>query len=863
MKKLLLLAVASLLGANLVTAQINVVDLDYYMPQGTTFNPDIPTPESVLGFQVGEWHVRHDLLVNYAKAVAAASDRVTIESHHRTHENREGLLLTITSPENQANIDQIQAEHVMLTDPSKSNDLDISTMPAVLYMGYSIHGNEASGSNASMLVMYYLAAAQGDQIDELLSNTVILLDPSFNPDGLGRFAHWANVHKNTTTLTTDPDDREYNEVWPGGRTNHYWFDLNRDWLPAQHPESQGRIKKFHQWKPNVLTDYHEMGSNSTFFFQPGIPSRTHPLTPERNQRLTAAIAEYHADELDKIQSLYYSQESFDDYYYGKGSTYPDVNGAVGILFEQASSRGHAQETIHGILTFPFAIRNHFTASLSTFKAAMNLREDLLAHQREFYREAVSEASSSSIKAYVFGDNADKARSRHLAELVNRHDIQVYKLNKAMTVNGKSFEPGSSYIIPTNQPQFKLLTAMFERRNTFTDSLFYDISAWTLPYSFNLPFAELGNRQYRSDLIGDAFDPATGIKGAVIGNESNYAYVFEWDEYYSPRAAYRLLSKGVRAKVATEKFTAVTETGTEEFDYGTIMVPLGVQDDQEMVHDLVKTIAEEDGINVYAVSTGLTPLGIDLGSNSFSNLRKPSVAILGGSGVSSYEVGEAWHLMDTRYNIPITILDKSDMRGADLSRYNVIVMVNGSYGDLSDGMTQDLKDWVADGGVMIVYKSALRWAKQQGLAKVNYVTSSSSDDEEETLPYVRQSRDSGAQVIGGAIFNAKLDLTHPLAYGYNDDDITLFRNSTIFIDKGNNPYSTPVVYTSSPLASGYISNENIERLSNSAGVVVSRFGGGKVIAMTDNPNFRAFWYGTNKLFANAVFFGHTIRSQTAN
>ncbi len=861
MKKLYLLMLL-LLFATSLQAQVSI---EYFLPEGTQYNPEIPTPESFLGFQVGEWHVRHDQLVNYAKKLAEVSDRVTIESHHRTHENREGVLLTITSPQNHANLDQLKSDHVKLTNPAVSDQLDISTMPVVLYMGYSIHGNEASGSNASLMVMYYLAAAQSAEVNELLNNAVILLDPSFNPDGLGRFASWVNMHKNTGKLTIDPENREYNEVWPGGRTNHYWFDLNRDWLPVQHPESRGRIAKFHEWKPNVLTDYHEMGTSSTFFFQPGIPSRTHPLTPQRNQLLTAAIAEYHADALDEMQNLYFTEESFDDYYYGKGSTYPDVNGAIGILFEQASARGHAQESVNGTLTFPFAIRNQVTASLSTFKAGVNLREDLLAHQREFYKEAMEEAGNASIKAYVFGDVNDKARSWHLAELISQHDIEIFQLDKTLTVNGERFEPGSAYVVPTNQDQYKLITAMFERRNTFQDSLFYDVSAWTLPYAFNLPFAELSNRQFRDDLAGAMFTRESRPKGNLIGGQSDYAYIFEWDEYYAPRAAYRLLEAGARVRVASNPFTAVTANGTKDFDYGSIMIPLGIQDDKQAVHDLVDAIVEEDGITVYSVSTGLTPGGSDLGSRTFDVLRKPSVAIIGGSGVSSYEVGEAWHLFDTRYHIPVTILDKDDLPSADLDRYNVIVMANGGYGDLSDGATQDIKDWVASGGVLIAYKSALRWAKQEGLAKVNYVLSDDEDNgnDEETKPYYRRSNDSGAQVIGGAIFNAKLDLSHPMAYGFNDEDITLFRNSTLFIEKGRNPYSTPVYYTEQPLASGYISDENTEKLAGSGAVVISRYGGGRVIAMTDNPNFRAFWYGTNKLFANAVFFGQTISSQSAN
>ncbi len=841
------------------------VTLDYYLPEGVTYNEDIPTPYDVLHQEVGEWHIRHDQLVQYMHAIAEASDRATIVETGRTYENRQLLSLVFTSPENHARLEEIRQNHLALGNPETSDNLDVSNMPVVVQLSYSVHGNEPSGSNSALLTAYHLAAAEGAEIENVLANAVILVDPSINPDGLARFAHWANMHKSLNTLVTDPESREYNEVWPRGRTNHYWFDLNRDWMLVQHPESEGRVARFQEWKPNILTDHHEMGSNSTFFFQPGIPSRTHPLTPERNQALTASIAEYHAEELDKIQSLYYSKESFDDYYYGKGSTYPDVQGSIGILFEQASSRGHAQETIHGVLKFPFTILNQFTATQSTIKAAVDLREELLEHYRLFYKEAVREASRSTIKAYVFGESADQARTFHLAEMINRHSIEVYELAENVTFDGENFEAGKAYVVPTDQPQYKLITALFERRNTFTDSLFYDVSAWTMPYAFNLPFAELSNRAFNNDLLGERFDGTMPKNGQIIGGRSRYAYAFEWDEYYAPRALYRLLDAGIKAKVATLQFSGVTAQGEKNFDYGTILVPMGIQDDEMEVHRIMNQIASEDHIKVYGLNTGLSTRGIDLGSNNFSNVTKPSVAVVGGDGTNSYEVGEMWHLLDQRYHMPLTILDQSDLGGADLSRYTVLIMTGYWYGNLSSGTVDAIKDWVRDGGVLIAMKQGVQWAARNDLADVEFVRDEEEDEDEEveTRPYIKQGADQGAQVIGGTIFNAKLDLTHPLGYGYNDEDITVFRNSTIFMEKGENPYSTPLYYADNPLASGYVSDENAETLAGTAAIVVSRFGGGKVIAMTDNPNFRAFWYGTNKLFANSIFFGPNIRSSSAN
>ncbi|NRB64880.1 MAG: zinc carboxypeptidase, partial [Saprospiraceae bacterium] len=359
----------------MVCAYAQPVSLNYYLPD-ITYDEAIPTPQEFLGYQIGEWHISHDQQLAYMRELARLSPRITLTEYAKSHEQRRLVYLTITSEKNHNNLDDIKAQHLALNDASQSSGMDVSEMPLVLYQGYSIHGNEASGGNAAPLVAYYLAAGKDKKVMDLLDNVVILLDPCYNPDGFTRFSTWANMHKNVN-LPGDPQDREYSEVWPGGRTNHYWFDLNRDWLLQQHPESQGRIQVFHEWKPNVLTDHHEMGTNATFFFMPGEKTRIYPITPQVNQDLTAAIGNYHAVALDKIGSLYYSGEGYDDFYVGKGSTYPDVNGCIGILFEQASSRGHLQESANGLLSFPFTIRNQVATSLSTQDACIGLREEIL------------------------------------------------------------------------------------------------------------------------------------------------------------------------------------------------------------------------------------------------------------------------------------------------------------------------------------------------------------------------------------------------------------------------------------------------------------------------------------------------------
>jgi hypothetical protein len=321
MKKLV-----SLAALVFCTSIFGQVSLDYYLDADHPYDQSIPQPKTLLGYEVGTWHVSHDKLVNYMYQLAEHSDRIQIENRGSTYEGRPLLLLTITSPKNHSRLEEIKQKHQALTEAG-ADQVALEDQPLVVYQGFSIHGNEPSGANSGLLLAYHLAASKAPETLKMLDELVILFDPSFNPDGLQRFAYWANTNKNQN-LTADPNDREYNEVWPRGRTNHYWFDLNRDWLPAQLPESQARIKTFSEWLPNILTDHHEMGTNSSFFFQPGIPSRVNPLTPDMNQKLTQKIGEFHVEAFNELGSLYYSEEDYDDFYYGKGSTYPDINGGI-------------------------------------------------------------------------------------------------------------------------------------------------------------------------------------------------------------------------------------------------------------------------------------------------------------------------------------------------------------------------------------------------------------------------------------------------------------------------------------------------------------------------------------------------------
>jgi hypothetical protein len=581
-----------------------------------------------------------------------------------------------------------------------------------------------------------------------------------------------------------------------------------------------------------------MGKNSTFFFQPGVQSRVHPLIPKLNQELTKKIANFHASALDKIGSLYFTEENFDDFYFGKGSTFPDIHGGIGILFEQSSSRGHIQETDNGVVSFPFTIRNQVTTALSTIDAAYNLKNEILDYQEDFFRKTRAITKKESDKGIVFGDYKDAAKTYHLAEILQRHRIKFHDIKQDFTINNKTFKKGYSYFIPKDQKNSHLINAMFEKRTSFTDSLFYDISAWTLPLAFNLDY----NDDVSIRFAGNEVKRLSLDQGKVTA-KSDYAYIMEWHEYYAPKLIYKCLQAGVRVKVGKRKFSL----NGKNYDYGSILIPVQNQTkNTQELYQFMAELAKEDNIIINAVNTGLTE-GIDLGSNQFATLNLPKIGLVVGDGISGYDAGEIWHLFDTRFNIPITKLDTRYLYRRDLDRYNTLIVPNGS---LDANTTEAIRNWVKNGGTLIAYRNALKWLQSQKLANIDF---KKQDLIATSISYEQRRNFRGAQVIGGAIFEAQIDRSHPINFGYKNQTIYLFRNTTLFMKPDKNSYNNPIVYTEKPLMSGYISKRNLDSLAKTVPLQIKRLGKGKIVAFTDNTNFRGFWYGTNKLLMNAIFF----------
>ncbi len=824
---------------------------DPFFADGGSYDPSIPRPETVIGHPLGHRIARNDLLVAYMRTIANLSPRITVEDIALTHEGRPILGLTITSPENHARIDEIKAAHVALSDPESAQEVS-ADMPVITWLNYGVHGAEVSSTDSSMAVAYHLAAAQGPEIEETLENSVIILIAVFNPDGNSRMSAWNHMNGGYVSVS-DPEHRLHNTFWPGGRTNHYWFDLNRQWLIIQHPEPRGWVAKFHEWRPNITVDYHEMGSASTYYFHPGAPERTFPYIPEKSLELLDLVADRPRSWLDSEQRLYFHEEGFDNYYIGKGSTYPHMHASMGMLFEQASSVGLI-DTPHGLLSFQDNIRTQYRTSLEMIRAGLEMKNELLQYQREFSRETAELAAEDDIRAYVFSSPGDDARAYHAIDILNRHQIQVNRLTEDVVIDGMLYPAEDSYIVRTGQPQYRMVKALFELITEFEDETFYDVSAWTLPLAFDFDFSPLSARELRGNLLGELI--SAEFPAVPAPTTASYAYLFDWSNYYAPRALYRLIDAGVLPKVATQPITISSNGEIVSLPAGAILVPLGWQggdlSDNE-IHALMGMIAAEDGIEVYPVNSGRTPqTGMDLGSRNFASIPLPKVLLLVGEGVASYDAGEVWHHLDARMDIPVHMVDKRDLDGLDLHNYTHLVLVGGNHSDL-ESVKNNIDDWVLNGGTLVGIRQGARWAHDNILYQSATVSSSDHNLEIERFDYSEKNEIEAQDIIGGAIFAGDLDITHPIGFGIENRNIASQRNTLIAFDPPENPWATLIEIPENALLSGFASSENQEALAGKAMAIAERRGRGSVILFADNPNFRAYFFGTNKLFTNSLFF----------
>ena len=835
MKKLIYLSII-IISFNFSFAQ------DYFLENFGPYNENIQSPEEFLGYEIGDQHTRHDLILAYFKYLSSVSERANLINYGKSYEGRTLTLLSISNEENLKNLEEIKTEHLKSTIPGSIKTIN-ENLPIIINLGYGIHGNEPSASEAALLTAYTLIASKNKKIDRLTTNSVVFIDPTLNPDGRDRHSQWANQYK-SINLVADSNDAEHNESWPRGRTNHYWFDLNRDWLLAVHPESRGKLNWLHEWYPNVVIDVHEMGTNSNYFFDPMKSSASvKPLIPQENVDLYPIFAEYYVKYMDSIGSFYYTKESFDETYPGYGSTYSDLQGGLALLFEQASSRGHVQETNYGEMTFGFTIRNQFLNGIATVEAAVDNKMLLRDYQKRFFESSLSEFKNEKIKAYEFGDIHDKNRTKAFIDKLLIHKIEVY-------------EKDDKFLVPVNQLQSRMVKNFFETNDKYLDSVFYDASAWSVSNFYNM--------KHKAVRSFDVNKLTRVINDMQVDNpkvsKSNYAYILDWDDYNTPAALNHLHKNEVISYSAYKPFSIkVNENdNVKSFNRGTVMVPVSKQKvDSEKLFETLKSTQKKFNLPIFSTETGYSSSGIDLGSNFFRINKKVKVAMLIGDGVSSYEAGEVWHLLDTRVHIPLTKIRLNQFNRISLDKYTTLVMVSGTYNQISDSGIKKIKDWVGRGNTLITIGSASGWAIKKEIVNESLVETK-NDTIFSRKRYIDAREYSGRERIGGSILKVDLDLTHPLAFGYRDQSIPVYKNNNVFLNKSKSDYSSVAIYSKNPHIDGYVSKKNMENnLKVAASLIVSDSGSGRVVLFADNPNFRGSWYGTNKLFLNAIFFGANI------
>lgn len=818
---------------------IKAEKIDYYFEPDIIFDSRIPSPEEFLGYEIGSRVTEHSLINAYFEKLDELSDRTSLIEIGRTHEKRKIYVLVVSSPSNINNLESIKQSRQQIRQGKRVDS------PLIIFLGNAVHGNESSSAEAAMLSAYYYVAGQSEKVRKHLEDGIYFIDPVRNPDGLERFASWINSNSSLNYFNLSSLDREHVENWPRGRGNHYWFDLNRDWINIVHPESKARVAFYQDWLPHVQGDHHEMGTNSTFFFEPTDPDGNESrFVPQLNYKLNRIFADYFAKALDKIGSFYYTKESYDNKNPNFGSTYPDYNGGLGILFEQGSSRGLKQESENGTVEYAFTIRNQLVTAIATVDAANENKSSLVDLQDEFFTPNKRNAPS-----YIIGDSYDLTRLHNFIRLLLSHRLEVYENNNDVTVNNIKYEKRKSYIIPSNQPNSALIGIIFDNKTDYTEE-----EAPKLGYGAGFSIA------HSTGLTYDVSNAARGNKTTSLPNirsvsliQSEYAYVVDFRDSKSQQLVFRLLEKDILVKTASKSFSLNLDGEIQDFSVGSLLVPVRNQTlSSSELYAILKDLSVNEDINIYPVYSGLSEKGIDLGSSAFRTIERPRVLLVTGNETSSTEAGEVWYLFDQKLKYPVVRVDSHVFSRVDLNRFNNIVFVSGDYPFINKQGLEDLRNWIRNGGTLITVNGASRWAISNKLISARQPEISGKEGEKsQAQEESRQTRRSSERVPT-SVFQTTIDLEHPLASGLTNEFLPVIRENGITIDTLS--VSTVVSkYTDSPLLNGYISPGQLETLKGTVSVGVSPLGRGSVVFFAENPVFRGIWDATSRTFVNAILF----------
>lgn len=828
-----------------------------------TWDPAVPTPRAVLGYELGERFTPHHLIVRYAERVAAAAPgRVQLDTLGTTVEGREILRLTVTSESNRQRLADIRRDAARVAAAGGDAPEAARRLPAIAWLGFTVHGNEASGVEAGLALLYQLAAGRDAATRAVLDSVVVLIDPVQNPDGHERHVQDNGRLRGTRGLPTDPASlTNAPPNWPGARTSHWLFDLNRDWFIHAHAETRARVATFTEWWPHVAVDLHEMGANSTYFFAPPM-APINANVPPVIERWWDTYAQANAAAFDAFGWSYFRREGYDEFWPGYGVSWPTLQGAVGMTYEQASSAGGAVRRSDGtVLTLREAAHHHYAAAWATLVATAEKRAQRIEDYLGFRRSAVSELAAGAFRAVVIERDA-AARADSLAALLVRNGIAVRRaaagtrLADATAYGERTAKPATvgalgAWVVDLAQPQGRLAKALLEpdaqldsafireelhRRRTGQPSRFYDVTAWALPFAFRV-------NAWTTRLV-----PPTSDVGAPTpvplpaAAAARYGYAFPAGREASLAMLARLQQAGVRTWLATKPF----RVGPTRFE-SAFVVRTAAND--STVHAIVTATARETGAAVTALASALVDEGTDLGSNSVLPLKAPRVALLGGAPTAALSHGWAWYLMDQRLGLQVTAIAASAVEAGALDRFDVLVLPSAPAGALDralgDGGRAQLQQFVRRGGVLVTLDGATAWLARESTG----------------LSRLRTRRDSQPQLptdVPGAVVRVAADTVSPLLAGVGDVEFPVLVDGDLALvaPRDARPGEVVAHYADAPRLrlAGYLWPEAPARLAGAPWLFTERVGRGRVIAFAGDPNFRDLWRGLLPIFANAVLLG---------
>ena len=867
--RLLLLAgvVASLAAVRPLGAQHAFAD------SGGRYDPAVPTPRAILGYELGARFTPQRLINRYIERIAASSRRVKVDTVGRTFEGREMLILTVTSEANHARLAEIQRDARRVADPRGAApgevDAAVRRLPAIVWLEHSVHGGEASGVEAGLGLLYQLAAGTDAETRVALDSAVVLIDPNENPDGRERHTHDVERTWSAQGVPSEPGALNNAGSWPGPRTSHYYFDLNRDWFIQSHPESRGRVKAFMQWWPQVAVDLHEQGSSATFYFAPP-REPDNKNNPPHLPKWFDIFAAAHGAAFDQHGWSYFRREGYDSFYPGYGEGWPMLTGSVGMLFESASSSGGAVRRNDGILrTLRQAAWEHYTAEWATVRTSARRRAELVRDYATSRAEAIAKHARGPMRAVVFERDA-QGRADSLVAKLRDNGVEVSRLTSDVTIadgtpyvalaSGPARVKGGSYVVDFSQPQGHLAKALLEPdaeldsafvkfelelRRTGQRNRFYDITAWSMPMAYRV-------RAWWVRSVPPGATPVTDLaRDAMPGvARPRYGYAFEPGSEASVRLLATLLRDSVRVWYAPKPFVS----GGARFAHGAFVVRVAVNRDD--VHDVVAARATEAGARVFPIASAGVDEGTDLGSNSVVPVLAPRVALVGSAPIQGNAFGFAWYALDQRIGYPTTLVDAAFLAGGDIDRFTVIVIpsVQGAAFDraLGDAGRARLAEWVRGGGVLITLDGATAWLAQErvGLVRTRVKRDSTRADSSGGAPLPAG--------LPGVLARATFDTLSPLMAGVEAGEIPVFANSDRILTVPKDLSAGEAVIRFAPenrvRLSGYFWPEMPARLALSPYLWTERAGRGRVIAFAHDPVYRDLYRGLLPIFANAVLLG---------